>query len=112
MKDSTVSFDEWQQLDIRTGEIIEAEDIKGADKLYKLKVDLGTETRIVVAGLKPFYSKEDLEGKKCVVFANLEPREIKGILSHGMLLAAVNDDKSELRLLQPDGVIDPGWRIS
>ena len=108
----TVSFNDWQKLDLRTGEILEAEEIKGADKLYKLKIDLGTETRTLVAGLKSYYTKEELEGKKCIVFVNLEPREIKGIKSHGMLLAAVNDDKSEVKLLQPDGVINPGWKIS
>lgn len=107
-----VSFKDWQNLDLRTAEILEVEDIPGADKLYKLKIDLGTETRTLVAGLKPFYTKEDLEGKKCIVFTNLEPRKIKGIESQGMILAAVNDDMSEVKLLQADGVIDPGWKIS
>ncbi|MEN9626024.1 MAG: hypothetical protein RL557_352 [archaeon] len=110
--DNTVSFEEWQKLDLRTGEILEAEEIKGADKLYKLKIDLGTETRTLVAGLKPYYTREELEGKKCIVFTNLEPREIKGIKSHGMLLAAVNEDKSEVKLLQPDGVSELGWGVS
>mgnify|MGYP001589315072 CR=1 FL=1 len=110
--DKTVRFEEWQKLDLRTGEILEVEEIKGADKLYKLKIDLGTETRTLVAGLKPYYTREELEGKKCIVFTNLEPREIKGIKSQGMLLAAVNEDKSEVNLLQPDGVAELGWGIS
>ncbi len=110
--DKTVRFEEWQKLDLRTGEILEVEEIKGADKLYKLKIDLGTETRTLVAGLKPYYTREELEGKKCIVFTNLEPREIKGIKSQGMLLAAVNEDKSEVKLLQPDGVAELGWGIS
>lgn len=112
MKQLHIPIQEWEKFDIRTGEIIEIEDIRGADKLYKLKVDLGTETRTIVAGLKSYYTREELDGKKCIVLVNLEPRKIKGIVSQGMLLAAVNDDKSEVKLLQGDGVIEPGWKIS
>lgn len=108
----TISFKEWQKLDLKTAEILEVEDIDGADKLYKLKVDLGSETRILVAGLKSYYTKEELEGKKCIVFTNLEPRIIKGIKSQGMILAASNDDVSEVKLLQAEGVVDAGWRVS
>ncbi len=107
-----VSFEEWSKLDLRVGEILEVEDIEGADKLYKLKIDLGTETRILVAGLKNFYTKNELEGKKCIVFVNLEPRVIRGIESKGMILAVVSDDKSEVKLLNPDGVVELGSRVS
>ena len=108
----TVSFEDWQKLDLRTAEILEAEDIKGADKLYKLKIDLGTETRTLVAGLKPYYTREELSNKKCIVFTNLKPRTIKGIESKGMILAVLNDDSSEVKLLQPDGVVELGSRVS
>tara|TARA_Y100000310_G_C20593972_1_gene769554 strand:- start:113 stop:448 length:336 start_codon:yes stop_codon:yes gene_type:complete len=107
-----VQFDEWSKLDLRTGEIIEVEEIPKADKLYKLKVDLGTETRTLVAGMKPYYTKEELEGKKCTVFMNLEPRMIMGIESHGMILAASNGDKSEVKLLQAEGALELGSKIS
>jgi methionyl-tRNA synthetase len=108
-----ISFSEWEKLDLRTGEILEVDIVSGADKLYKLKIDLGTETRTIVAGLKQYYTKEELEGKKCIVLCNLEPRKLKGIESSGMLLAAVNEDHSEVKLLQADGgVISPGTRIS
>ncbi len=110
--ENIVSFNEWSKLDLRAGEILEVEDIKGADKLYKIKVDLGTETRVLVAGLKPYYSKEELEGKRCIVFCNLEPRILKGIKSQGMILAASNDDKSEVKLLQPDGAVALGAKVS
>jgi methionyl-tRNA synthetase len=107
-----VNFNDWNKLDLRVGEILEINDIPGADKLYKLKIDLGTETRTLVAGLKPHYTKEELENKRCIVFCNLEPKKIKGIESIGMILAAVNEDHSEVKLLQPDGEIELGSRVS
>lgn len=108
----TIKFSDWQKLDLRVAEILEVEEIQGADKLYKLKIDLGTETRILVAGLKSHYTKQELEGKKCIIFCNLEPRTIRGIKSKGMILAVINDDKSEVKLLQPDGVVEAGWIVS
>lgn len=110
MKD--IKFEEWNELNLKTAEIISVEEIKDSDKLYKLKVDLGTETRILVAGLKPHYTKEELEGKKCIVFANLEPKKIMGIKSHGMILAASNADKSEVKLIQAEGALELGSKIS
>jgi methionyl-tRNA synthetase len=107
-----VQFDEWNKLDLRIGEIAEVGDIEGADKLYKLRVDLGTETRTLVAGMKPYYTKNELEGKRCIVFMNLEPKTIMGIESHGMILAASNGDKSEVKLLQAEGALDLGSKIS
>ncbi|MGV8151473.1 MAG: methionine--tRNA ligase subunit beta [Candidatus Nanoarchaeia archaeon] len=112
MTEGLVSFSEWQKLDLRAGEINTVEEIPGADKLYKLTVDLGTETRTLVAGLKQYYTKEELEGKRCVVFCNLEPRVMRGIKSEGMILAASNDDHSEVKLIQPDGVVELGSKIS
>ncbi len=112
MAEEKIPFKDWQKLDLITGEILEVDDIEKSDKLYKLKVDLGTETRIIVAGLKPYYTKEELEGKKCIVFANLEPRTIKGIKSEGMVLAASNEDFSEVKLLQAEGVVEPDWKVS
>ena len=107
-----IEFEEWAKLNLKTAEIISVEEIESSDKLYKLKVDLGTETRILVAGLKPYYTKEELEGKKCIVFANLEPKKIMGIKSHGMILAASNADKSEVKLIQAEGALELGSKIS
>jgi methionyl-tRNA synthetase len=107
-----VTFNDWEKLDLRVGEILEIDDVSGADKLYKLKIDLGTETRTLVAGLKQNYTKEELEGKRCIVFCNLEPKKLKGIESKGMILAAVNDDHSEIKIIQPDGDIEIGSRVS
>ena len=112
MEEGIVTFNEWSKLDLRVAEILEIEDVPGADKLYKLKIDLGTETRTLVAGLKQYYTKEELEGKRCIVFCNLEPKKLKGIESKGMILAAVNDDHSEVKLIQPDGDIELGSKVS
>ena len=107
-----ISFDDWSKIDLRAGEIINVENIPKTDKLYRLNVDLGTETRTLVAGIKPYYTKEELEGKKCIVFMNLEPKIIMGIESHGMILAASNGDKSEVKLLQVEGSLELGSKIS
>jgi methionyl-tRNA synthetase len=107
-----VTFNDWNKLDLRVAEILEVEEIPEADKLYKLKIDLGTETRDLVAGLKQHYTKTELEGKRVIVFTNLEPKKLKGIESQGMVLAAVNDDHSEIKLLQVDGVVPLGSKVS
>lgn len=112
MAEGIVTFNEWEKIDLRAGEILEVEEIPEANKLYKLKVDLGTETRILVAGLKPYYTKDELEGRKCIVFTNLESKKIKGIESKGMILAAVNDDKSQVKILSANGEMELGSRVS
>ena len=107
----TIKFSDWQKLEIRTGKILEVEDLEGADKLYKLSVDLGKElgTRTIVAGIKPYYKKEELKGKMCTIFTNLEPRKIKGIESQGMLLAAVSADETKVNILGSDS--EPGSKV-
>lgn len=108
----TVKFSEWQSMDLRTGKILKAEDVEGADKLYKLTVDLGSlGSRTIVAGIKEHYKKEELKGKTIVVFTNLEPRKLKGIESQGMLLAAVSQDEKDVFLLKPDKEIEPGSKV-
>ena len=108
---ANISFEDFKKMDLRVGQILEAEDIAGADKIYKLKVDIG-EPREVVAGIKPYYSKESLKGKKVAVLANMEPRTIKGIESKGMILAAVSEDRSKLTMLTFDSDIPNGTKIS
>jgi methionyl-tRNA synthetase len=106
-----ITFDDFLKMDLRVAQITACEDIEGADKLYKLTVDIGEE-RTIVAGIKLYYAKEDLLGKKIAVIANLEPRKLRGIISHGMLLAASNEDKSSVVLLTLDKDIANGSRIS
>lgn len=113
MTQGIIDFSEWEKLDLRVGEILEVEEIEGADKLWKLEVDLGKEIgeRIICAGLKKHYSKEELEGKKIIVFVNLAPRNMRGIESQGMLLAAVSEDEKEVVLIKPVKKIDNGMTI-
>ncbi|WP_121742184.1 methionine--tRNA ligase [Natronorubrum halophilum] len=83
-----IGFDDFQDLDIRVGRIEEAEGIEGADDLARLEVDIGFETRQVVAGIKQLHDLEELPGTKCVLLANMEPAELFGVESNGMILAA------------------------
>jgi methionyl-tRNA synthetase len=85
---SFISIDEFRKLDLRVGRIVTAEKITGADKLLKLSVDIGTETRQVVAGIATKYAPDQLIGKSVIVVANLKPAVIRGIESQGMILAA------------------------
>ncbi len=111
MTEGIISFSDWQKLDLRVGKILEVEDIEEADKLYKLTVDIGDEKRIVCAGIKEYYSKEELKDKKIVLFVNLAPRKLKGIESQGMILAACTEDESEVILISPEKDIEVGSRV-
>ena len=108
-----VNFNEWSRMDLRVGKIISAEDIEGADKLYKLSVDLGKVIgkKTILAGIKPYYKKDALKGKNIIVLANLKPRSMKGLVSEGMLLAASDEDHEKVCLLQPDSDIEIGARV-
>ena len=106
-----ISFDEWQKLDIRIGEILEVEDHPNADNLLVMKVNVGEEERNLVAGLKGHYDKDELVGKKVVIFMNLKPVELRGVKSEGMVLAAVEGDDEKIVLLSPEQDIANGAKI-
>jgi len=106
-----IKFADWQKLDLRVGKIVEIKQHPNADKLYILKVDLGTEKRELVAGLKQHYKPEELKGKLCIVFCNLEPAIIRGIKSEGMILAAVSADEKSVKIIQPASNIELGARV-
>jgi methionyl-tRNA synthetase len=105
--DDRVSFEAFKELDIRVGEVLSAEPIEGADKLAKLEVDIGLETRQIVAGIKQLHDLESLSGTRIVVVANLEENELFGVESDGMLLAA----GEEADLLTTHGDAEPGTKI-
>lgn len=105
-----IRFEDFQKLDVRVGRIEKAEKMEGTDKLLKLEVNLGSEKRILVAGIAEQYSPETLLGKQIVVLANLEPKTLKGVESQGMLLAA--DDEGKPILLQPEKEVPEGTRVT
>ena len=108
-----ISFDDWSKIDLRVGKIMKVEEIEGADKLYKLTVDLGKEfgKRTVCAGIKKYYSKEDLKGKKIIIVANLQPRMLRGVESQGMILASVNKEETEVVLIVPEKDMEIGSKV-
>jgi len=105
-----VTLEDFSKLDLRVAEIIKAEPVMKADKLIKLHIKIAEEKRQIIAGIAQFYKPEELQGKKIIVVANLQPAKIRGELSNGMLLAA--RDENELVLLTVDNEIDSGAKIS
>jgi len=87
-----LTIDEFAKVDMRVGQVVTAERIKGADKLLKLTVDIGTEVRQIVAGIALAYEPETLIGRKVVIVSNLAPRKLRGIESNGMVVAAAVGD--------------------
>jgi len=108
----TITIDDFLKIDLRIARVLEAVEHPAADRLLVLKIDLGSETRQLVAGIRGHYQPADLVGRLIVVVKNLAPRSMRGQESQGMLLAASSDDKSQVILLRPDADITPGARIS
>ena len=108
----SVPFETFAQLAIRIGSVVEVDDMPQARKpLYRLRVDFGAEgVKQCVAGIKPYYSKEQLQGKQVVAVVNLEPRSIAGVNSECMLLASFTE--AELSLLAPDKAMPLGCRVA
>ncbi len=88
MPDGKISIEDFAKVELRVGQVKVAEKVKGADKLLRLEVDLGTETRQVVAGIAEAYAPETLVGRKVVIVVNLAPRKLRGLESNGMIVAA------------------------
>lgn len=108
----TIQFDDFLKLDLRVATITQAEAHPRADKLIVLQVDLGTEQRQIIAGLRGHYEPEALVGRQIVVLTNLPPRTMRGLESNGMLLAAVKDDQTSVVLVTPDKEVGAGWSVS
>ncbi|WP_280859304.1 methionine--tRNA ligase [Methylocaldum sp. RMAD-M] len=106
----TISIDDFAKIDLRIARIAKAEHVEGADKLLKLTLDIGSETRTVFAGIKSAYDPAQLEGKLTVMVANLAPRKMKFGLSEGMVLAA-SDERGGPFVLIPDEGAQPGMRV-
>jgi len=101
-----IPFNDFKKLDIRVGRILDVNNHPKADKLLVLKIDIGNEVKTIIAGIKNYYERDELMDKKVIVITNLEQKELRGIKSEGMILAAVKDDK--VILLTPDQDIKEG----
>lgn len=107
---SMIDYSDFQKLELRTGKVESAEKVEGADKLLKLQVNIGDETRQLVAGIAEEYNAEEMVGKTIIVLTNLEPKSLRGVESQGMLLAAVEDSRPVL--LTTEKEIQPGTKVS
>ncbi len=104
-----INIQDFKKVELVVARILEVKDHPQADKLLVLKVDLGTEQRVLVAGLKGHYSPQELEGKQVIVVSNLEPATIRGIQSQGMLLAC--QDKERVVIISPEKEVEPGSKV-
>ncbi len=107
----TIVFDDFAKIDLRVGKIIAAEKVEKADKLLKLTVDLGFETRTIVSGIALHFTPEEIVGKQITVVVNLAPRKMRGIESNGMILMA-EDAAGKLHFINPEDGIDSGSTIN
>ena len=105
-----ISFEEFQNIDLRIAKVISASKIEESEKLLKVELELGEEKRIIVAGIAKYYSPEELINKNVVIVANLEPRIMLGTESQGMILAVKDEDK--LSVLIPDKEVKNGLKIT
>jgi methionyl-tRNA synthetase len=99
---SQISIEEFARIQMRVGQVLEAEKIEGSRKLIKLKVDIGTEVRQVVAGIAEAYEPASLVNRKVVIVANLKPAKLMGVESNGMIVAASIDGKPVLATFTED----------
>lgn len=104
-----ITIDDFKKLDLRVAKIISAERVENSDKLLKLEVDLGEEKRQILAGIAKQYSAEEMIGREIVIVANLEPRQLMGLESNGMILCADSPDGPVL--LMPGKEVQPGTKI-
>lgn len=108
--DGLIVYDEFAKVHLIVGRIMACEKLAGSDKLLKSLVDIGTEQRTILSGIAEYYTPEEMIGKSVVLVANLKPRKIRGVFSHGMLLAAEDAD-GRVRVLTVDGAVPPGSPI-
>lgn len=107
----TITYSDFAKLNIRTGNIIEVERHKNADKLYIVQIDVGTKILQTVTSLVPYYTEEELLSKQVVVLCNLAKVKMRGEISECMLLCAETDDESESVLITPERWMNSGVKI-
>ena len=110
---TTINYDDFAKLDLRVATVVECKPHANADKLLVLQIELGNgERRQICAGLRAFYPPEQLVGKQIVVVANLAPRQMRGEISNGMLLAATDPATNRVIVVTPGEAVAPGSKVS
>ena len=104
------TFEDFEKMDIRTATVLEAERVPKTDKLLKLTIDTGIDRRVIVSGIAEYYKPEDMVGKQICILANLKPRVIRGIESHGMILMAKQGDGT-MRFITPQEAVTNGAQV-
>src|SRR3954463_702419 len=108
----TITYDDFAKLELRVATVLECKPHANADKLLVLQIDLGGEKRQICAGLRQHAQPEDLVGKQIVVVANLAPRQMRGEISQGMLLAATDAATGKVIVISPSEAAAPGSKVS
>jgi methionyl-tRNA synthetase len=106
-----ITIDDFSRLDIRIGKVIAAERMEKSNKLLKLTVDSGVDTRTILSGIAQHYTPEEMVGRQVTFIANLAPRKMMGLMSQGMILMAEDKD-GKLRLVLPEKDVEPGAGVS
>ena len=110
---TTIQYDDFAKLDLRVATVLECKPHPNADKLLVLQIDLGTEKRQICAGLRLHYpDPQELVGKQIVVVANLAPRQMRGEISNGMLLAATDPGTGKVIIISPNGTTAAGSKVN
>jgi methionyl-tRNA synthetase len=109
---NTITYDDFAKLELRVATVVECKPHPNADKLLVLQIDLGTEKRQICAGLRQHYQPEQLVGKQIVVVANLAPRQMRGEISNGMLLAATDPATGRVIVVSPGDTVAAGSKVS
>ena len=109
---TTIQYDDFAKLDLRVATVLECKPHANADKLLVLQIDLGGEKRQICAGLRQHVQPEQLIGKQIVVVANLAPRQMRGEISQGMLLAATDPNTNRVIFVTPSEAAAPGSKVS
>ena len=110
--DNTIQYDDFAKLELRVATVVECIPHPNADKLLVLQIDLGGERRQICAGLRQHVQPEQLVGKQIVVVANLAPRQMRGQVSQGMLLAATDAASGKVIVLTPSETVQAGSKVS
>ena|SRR5437763_1017311 len=108
----TINYDDFAKLDLRVATVLDCKPHANADKLLVLQIELGSEKRQICAGLRQHYAPEQLIGKQIIVVANLAPRQMRGEISNGMLLAATDPITNKVIVITPADNVAPGSKVS